>query len=80
MFLLLCCILFSLCFHFNLFLQAKRIGVFSCGPPPMTLQVEKAKTAVNKFENFPTYSAKQHQFIDFSKLFSQLSTVNHGIN
>jgi hypothetical protein len=61
-FLLLYCILFSVCFYFNLFLQAKRIGVFSCGPPPMTLQVEKAKTTVNKFEGFPTYS---HHFENF---------------
>jgi hypothetical protein len=28
----------------------------------MTLQVEKAKTAVNKFEGFPTYS---HHFENF---------------
>lgn len=42
--------------------NVKQIGVFSCGPPPMTLQVEKAKTAVNKLEGFPTYS---HHFENF---------------
>ena len=56
--------LYSLFCKFNLIniFQVKQIGVFSCGPPPMTLQVEKAKTAVNKYEDFPTYS---HHFENF---------------
>ncbi|XP_062578537.1 dual oxidase 2-like isoform X2 [Saccostrea cucullata] len=42
--------------------EAKQIGVFSCGPPPMTLNVDKACAEANKNEGFPTYS---HHFENF---------------
>ncbi|KAK3098032.1 hypothetical protein FSP39_015507 [Pinctada imbricata] len=42
--------------------EASQIGVFSCGPPPMTLNVEKACTGANKNEGFPTY---HHHFENF---------------
>lgn len=42
--------------------SAKQVGVFSCGPPPMTLNVDKACSAMNKYDDFPTYS---HHFENF---------------
>ncbi|XP_078313072.1 dual oxidase 2-like isoform X3 [Crassostrea virginica] len=42
--------------------EAKQIGVFSCGPPPMTLNVDKACAEANKNEQLPTYS---HHFENF---------------
>lgn len=42
--------------------EAKQIGVFSCGPPPMTLNVDKACAEANKNEGYPTYS---HHFENF---------------
>ncbi|KAL3866800.1 hypothetical protein ACJMK2_044068 [Sinanodonta woodiana] len=40
----------------------KQIGVFSCGPPPMTLTVEKACTEVKQYDGFPLYL---HHFENF---------------
>ncbi|KAK3606293.1 hypothetical protein CHS0354_037969 [Potamilus streckersoni] len=42
--------------------EVKQIGVFSCGPPPMTLAVEKACFKVKQYEGFPSY---QHHFENF---------------
>lgn len=42
--------------------SVKQVGVFSCGPPPMTLNVDRACSAMNKYEEFPTYS---HHFENF---------------
>ena len=55
------CIIISL-YVYHLNWQAQQIGVFSCGPPPMTLTVEKGCTAANKCEGFPSYS---HHFENF---------------
>lgn len=44
------------------YFKAKQIGVFSCGPPPMTLNVDKACAEANKNEQLPTYS---HHFENF---------------
>ncbi|KAH3843834.1 hypothetical protein DPMN_117365 [Dreissena polymorpha] len=41
--------------------KARRIGVFSCGPGPMTLAVEKAVQQVNKCE-YPTYYHSYENF------------------
>ncbi|XP_060062787.1 dual oxidase 2-like [Ylistrum balloti] len=40
----------------------KQVGVFSCGPPPMTLKVDRACTELNKNIRLPTYS---HHFENF---------------
>ena len=48
--------------HYSFLLQARQIGVFSCGPPPMTLNVDRACTAMNKYEDFPAYL---HHFENF---------------
>ncbi|XP_069137726.1 dual oxidase 2-like isoform X3 [Argopecten irradians] len=40
----------------------KQVGVFSCGPPPMTLKVDRACTELNKNIHLPTYS---HHFENF---------------
>ncbi|KAK3607886.1 hypothetical protein CHS0354_036708 [Potamilus streckersoni] len=40
----------------------KQIGVFSCGPPPMTLTVEKACSEVKQYDGFPLYC---HHFENF---------------
>ncbi|XP_053406292.1 dual oxidase 2-like [Mercenaria mercenaria] len=42
--------------------SVKQVGVFSCGPPPMTLNVDRACSAMNKYDDFPTYS---HHFENF---------------
>ncbi|KAK3606271.1 hypothetical protein CHS0354_037947 [Potamilus streckersoni] len=42
--------------------DVKQIGVFSCGPPPMTLTVEAACSEVKQYEGFPSY---QHHFENF---------------
>ncbi|XP_048733941.2 dual oxidase 2-like isoform X2 [Ostrea edulis] len=42
--------------------EAKQVGVFSCGPPPMTLNVDKACAEANKKEGLPAYS---HHFENF---------------
>lgn len=42
--------------------QAKHIGVFSCGPAPMTLSVNDACSTVNKYEGYPQYT---HHFENF---------------
>lgn len=47
---------------FHVLSQAKQIGVFSCGPPPMTLNVDKACAEANKNEGYPTYT---HHFENF---------------
>ncbi|XP_021358388.1 dual oxidase 2-like isoform X2 [Mizuhopecten yessoensis] len=42
--------------------EVKQVGVFSCGPPPMTLKVDRACTELNKNINLPTYN---HHFENF---------------
>ncbi|XP_033750428.1 dual oxidase 2-like isoform X2 [Pecten maximus] len=42
--------------------SVKQVGVFSCGPPPMTLKVDRACTELNKNIRLPTYS---HHFENF---------------
>ncbi|KAK3606272.1 hypothetical protein CHS0354_037948 [Potamilus streckersoni] len=42
--------------------DVNQIGVFSCGPPPMTLAVERACSKVKQLKNFPSY---QHHFENF---------------
>ncbi|KAL5006128.1 hypothetical protein ScPMuIL_017286 [Solemya velum] len=39
-----------------------QVGVFSCGPPPMTLSVQKACDEVNKIRDYPAYI---HHFENF---------------
>ena len=48
-------------FLFYLFLQASKIGVFSCGPPTMTRGVESACAELNKTEG----AAFIHHFENF---------------
>ncbi|WAR00874.1 DUOX2-like protein [Mya arenaria] len=42
--------------------KVKQVGVFSCGPPPMTLTVDRACNAMNKYQDFPSYI---HHFENF---------------
>ncbi|KAK7489239.1 hypothetical protein BaRGS_00019491 [Batillaria attramentaria] len=50
--------LFSLQFEHP---EAKEVGVFSCGPPPMTLNVDRSCTSLNRLDG-PTY---HHHFENF---------------
>ncbi|XP_052282724.1 dual oxidase 2-like isoform X1 [Dreissena polymorpha] len=42
--------------------KVQQVGVFSCGPPPMTLNVEHACAAMNTYTDFPSYI---HHFENF---------------
>ncbi|KAL4227430.1 hypothetical protein ACF0H5_012874 [Mactra antiquata] len=42
--------------------SVKQVGVFSCGPPPMTLNVDRACSDMNKYEDFPTYTHHYENF------------------